>query len=236
MKKTVIITGATRGIGLALAKKFKSEGYNVVGTFVSSYEKAEELKKLKIDIIRADVSNYKEVHGVFSYAVDKYGKIDVVINNAGIALNQKFILDVLEEEFDKVISVNLKGAFNVTKLAISNMLSSGGVIINVSSIFALKGGSCEASYSASKAGALALTRAVAEEVESSNISICSVLLGLIDTDMNNRLTREEKMDFVSSCGLKKIPTSTAVSSRIYKLLSKKDLNGKVFKIFIGKFL
>ncbi len=236
MEKTVIITGATRGIGLALAKKFKSEGYNVVGTFVNSSDIAEELKKLNIDIIKADVSSFKEMSGVFSYAITKYGKIDVVINNAGIALNQKFILDVTENEFDKVLGINLKGTFNVTKLAVSNMLSGGGVIINLSSIFALKGGSCEAVYSASKAGALALTRTVAEELECSNVSACSVVLGLIDTDMNNRLSEAEKLDFVKSCGLKKIPTPSLVANRIYKILDKKNLNGKVFKIFTGKFL
>lgn len=235
MNKTVFITGATRGIGLALAKKFKSEGYNVVGTFVSSEGVAEELKKLNIDLLKADVSNFNEMSGVFSYALKKYGKIDVVINNAGVALNQKFILDVSEEEFDKVVNVNLKGTFNTVKLAIGNMLATGGVIINVSSIFALKGGSCEASYSASKAGALAFTRAVAEEVESSTLSVCSVVLGLIDTDMNSRLTNEEKMEFVNACGLKKIPTAKAVAGRIYKLSNKEKLNGKVFKIFTGKF-
>lgn len=236
MNKTVIITGATRGIGLALAKKFKSKGYNVVGTYVSSSIKAEELKKQNIDILKADVSSFNEMQSVFSYAINKYGKIDVVINNAGVCLEQKFVLDVSEEEFDKVMNINLKGTFNVTKLAVSNMLSCGGVILNVNSLFALKGGSCEAVYSASKAGALAFTRSVAEEVESSNLSLCSVLLGLIDTDMNKHLTNEEKLDFVKSCGLKKVPTASSVANKIFAILNKKELNGKVFKIFVGKFL
>ena len=236
MGKTVLITGATRGIGLALAKKFKSEGYNVVSTCVSSINSIEELKKQNIDIIKADVSSFNEMNGVFEYAKNKYGKIDVVINNAGIALNQKFILDVTEDEFDRIINVNLKGVFNVTKLAVNEMLSSGGVIINVSSIFALKGGSCEAVYSASKGGALAFTRAVAEELETSNISVCSVILGLIDTDMNKHLTDEEKLEFVIESGLKKIPTASVVASKIFNISQKENLKGKNYKIFTGKFL
>lgn len=236
MGKTVLITGATRGIGLALSKKFKENGYNVVGTCVSSINSIEELKKQNIDIIKADVSSYEEMNGVFRYAKNKYGKIDVVINNAGIALNQKFILDVTEDEFDRIINVNLKGVFNVTKLAVNEMLSSGGVIINVSSIFALKGGSCEAVYSASKGGALAFTRAVAEELETSNISVCSVILGLIDTDMNKHLTDEEKLEFVIESGLKKIPTASEVASKILSISQKDNLNGKNYKIFTGKFL
>ena len=236
MNKTVIITGATRGIGLALLNKFKSEGYNVVGTCISSINSITELKKLNIDILKADVSSCEEMNGVFRYAKNKYGKIDVVINNAGVALNQKFILDVTEGEFDRVINVNLKGVFNVTKLAVNEMLSSGGAIINVSSVFALKGGSCEAVYSASKGGALAFSRAVSEELGASNISVCSVVLGLIDTDMNKHLTNEEKLEFVKESGLKKIPTAKAVASKIFNISKKENLNGKTYKIFTGKFL
>jgi 3-oxoacyl-[acyl-carrier protein] reductase len=236
MGKTVLITGATRGIGLALAKKFKSEGYNVVGTCISSINSITELKKQNIDILKADVSSYEEMNGVFRYAKNKYGKIDVVINNAGVALNQKFILDVTEDEFDRVINVNLKGVFNVTKLAVNEMLATGGAIINLSSVFALKGGSCEAVYSASKGGALAFSRAVAEELGASNISVCSVVLGLIDTDMNNHLTNEEKLEFVKESGLKKIPTAKAVASKIFNILKKENLNGKTYKIFTGKLL
>ncbi len=236
MNKTVIITGASRGIGFELAKKFKKYGYNVVGTYLSSESQATELKKLNIDVLKADVSIFNEIEAVFSYAVDKYKKIDVVINNAGVALKQKFILDVTEDEFDKVLGVNLKGVFNTTKCAVNNMLSFGGKIINISSIFALKGGSCEAVYSASKAGVTAFSRAVAEELESSPLSVCTAVLGLVDTGMNGHLSRNEKLEFVRGCGLKNIATPVKVANKIFKIAKVKGDNGKVYKISVGNFL
>ncbi len=236
MSKTVIITGATRGIGKALAEKFKKEGYNVVGTYLNSDSLAEELKKQNIDTLKADVSKFNELETVFSYAKNKYNKIDILINNAGISLKQKFILDVTESEFDKVINVNLKGVFNSTKLGVSNMLDKGGKIINVSSIFAKSGGSCEAVYSASKAGVTALSRAVSEEVENSKIEVVTVTLGLIDTDMNSHLSCEEKLEFVKNSNLKKVPTAKMVANRIFNISKKEGINGKDFKIFTGNFL
>ncbi len=236
MNKTVIITGASRGIGYELAKKFKKSGYNVVGTYLNSTSKATELKKLNIDMIKADVSISSDVEALFSYAINKYNSVDVVINNAGVALKQKFILDVTEDEFDKVLGVNLKGVFNSTKCAVKNMLSNGGKIINVSSIFALKGGSCEAVYSASKAGVTAFSRAVSEEVDASPLSVCTVVLGLVDTKMNEHLTHDEKLEFVRSCGLKNIATPFTVASKIFNIVARKGDNGKVYKISVGNFL
>lgn len=235
MNKTVIITGASRGIGLELAKKFKNNGYNVVGTYLNSKLEALKLTKLNIDMICADVSCYEEMQSVYSYAIKKYKRVDLVINNAGIALPQKFILDVTDNEFNSVLNVNLKGVFNSTKLAVNHMLSNGGKIINISSILALKGGSCEAVYSASKAGVLAFSRAVAEELESSSVLVCAVVLGLIDTDMNGHLSNEEKLEFVKSFELKKIASPNMVASKIFKIAKNIGDNGKVYKIFAGKF-
>lgn len=236
MNKTVIITGASRGIGYELAKRFKKSNYNVVGTYLNSTNNASKLEKLNIDMIKADVSKYSEIESVYAYAVNKYKSVDIVINNAGIALPQKCVLDVTEEEFNNVLNVNLKGVFNSTKLAISTMLNNAGKIINVSSIFALNGGSCEAVYSASKAGVLAFSRAVSEELSSTFVSVCTVILGLIDTDMNSHLSNEEKLEFVKSCGLKTIPKPKTVANKIFKIASMSGDNGKVYKISVGKFI
>ncbi len=235
MSKTVIITGASRGVGKELAKRFKAEGYNVLGTYLNSTKGAEELKNLGIEMIRADVSSFEEMNGVFKLAKEKFNKIDLVINNAGVALKQKPVLDVLESEFDLAVSVNLKGVFNGTRLAVSAMLAEGGKIVNISSIFAHYGGSCEAVYTATKAGVIAFTRAVAEELESSQVEICSISLGLIDTDMNGHLSLEDKLGFVSELGLKKIPTAKDTAGKIFNILKKDGLNGKSFKIFCGNF-
>ncbi len=234
MNKTVLITGASKGIGKALALKFKREGYSVLGTYLTSSESAEELKSSGIDMLMANVSDFNQLEMVFSYAKNKYNKIDVVINNAGVSIRPKFILDVLEKDFDDVIAVNLKGVFNGTKLAVNSMLNSGGTVVNISSIFAVRGGSCEAVYSASKAGVLAFSRAVSEELSNSSVCVCSVILGLIDTEMNSHLSNEEKLDFIKSTGLKNIPTPNFVANKIFKIVNTQDVNGKVFKIGVGK--
>jgi 3-oxoacyl-[acyl-carrier protein] reductase len=231
--KTAIITGVSRGIGREIAIKLNNNGYKVIGVYNKSEKEAKSLLPLGIEVFKCDVSNFASLEEVFNYAILKYKKIDVLINNAGICLKQKFICDVSSSEFDSVINVNLKGVFNGVKLGVKNMLFSGGKIINVSSVFAVKGGSCEAVYSASKAGVLALSRAVSEEVIGSKLEISTLLLGLIDTDMNSHLSNEEKLEFMKNCGLKKIGTSKMVASKILNILGKENTNGKVFKFLVG---
>ena len=163
--KTIIITGASRGIGRETAIKFKQNNYNVLGTYLNSKEQALTLKdNYGIDMQPLNVADYKSVKGLFDYAADKYGKVDAVINNAGVANKQKFILDVTDSEFDDIVSVNFKGAFNVLKTAVDKMLYTGGKIVNISSIYTLQGGSCEAVYTASKYAVNGLSKAVSEEI------------------------------------------------------------------------
>ncbi len=234
--KTVIITGASQGIGKELAIKFSNNGYNVLAVYNNSKKDAEALKIYEnIDIFKADVSIESEVDALFSYAQNKYGKIDILINNAGIALKQKPLLDVSELEFNSVFNVNVKGVFLCTKNAVNSMLHSGGKIINVSSIFGLVGGSCEVVYSASKSAVIGFTRALSEELAYSNISVASVILGLVDTNMNAHLSYEDKLSFVKECGLENVPTASEVALKIYEicLLDSSELNGKNFKVFTG---
>lgn len=233
--KTVVITGATRGIGYALTQKFLKGGYNVVGFYRSSDEIANSLTKEGALMIKGDVSQYKDVENLFSVCQKKFGGVDILINNAGVCLPQKFILDVDEGEFDKVFNVNVKGVFNCTKQAISLMLTNNtGKIVNVSSIFGLVGGSCESVYSASKHAVLGFTKSVSMEVENSNIDIFAVCLGLVETEMNEHLSYKDKMDFLQEYCLKKWLTPSVVADRIYKILQKNNLNGKIFKIGVGK--
>ncbi len=233
MEKIALITGASRGIGRATALKFNKLGYKVIGTYNHSFSLAKELENLGIDMVKTNVSNVTEIESLFDYVIKKYGKIDVLINNAGISTTPKFILDVKTEEINSLIDVNLKGLIYATQHAIKYMLSKGGKILNVSSVFGLDGGSCEAVYSASKAGIIGFTNAVAKELEESNLQISTVLLGLIDTDMNSHLSYEEKFNFVSSYGLKKIPTPSSVANRLLKIINLDNVNGKTFKIFVG---
>ena len=133
--KTVIITGASQGIGRALAIQFSKNGYQVLAVYNSSKNAALTLLDYaNIDIFKADVSNESEVDALFNYVLNKYGSIDILINNAGVCLKQKPVLDVTSSEFDAVFNVNVKGVFLCAKNAVNSMLNNGGKIINISSI------------------------------------------------------------------------------------------------------
>lgn len=233
--KTVIITGASRGIGRETAIKFKQNNYNVLGTYLNSKAEALSLcEEYGIDMQCLNVTDSDSVKDFFDYAVKTYGDIDVVINNAGISKEQKFILDVSTSEFDEIMSTNVKGVFNVTKNAVDKMLYSGGKIVNISSIYTLNGGSCESVYTASKYAVNGLTKAVSEEIASSNLQVFTAILGLIDTDMNSHLSLDEKLDFIKEIGLSEIPTAKDVADRLFDIITaNENQNGKEFKIFTG---
>lgn len=233
--KTVIITGASRGIGRETAIKFKQNNYNVLGTYLNSKAEALSLKEeYGIDMQCLNVTDSDSVKDFFDYAVKTYGNIDAVINNAGISKKQKFILDVTDSEFDEIMSTNVKGVFNVTKNAVDKMLYSGGKIVNISSIYTLSGGSCESVYTASKYAVNGLTKAVSEEVASSNLQVFTAILGLIDTDMNSHLSLDEKLEFIKEIGLSEIPTAKDVSGKLFDIITaNENQNGKEFKIFTG---
>ena len=234
--KTAIITGASSGIGYATAIKLKSEGYNVVGSYLSNENSAKQLEKeYGIPCLKCDVSIDGDVNALFDYAEKRYGKPSLVIANAGVALKQKLLVDVSASDIQKVVNVNLLGTLLTNKRAVSSMLDKGGRIINVSSIFGLSGGSCEVAYSATKAGILGITEALSEELSFSQIEVLSLVLGLIDTPMNAHLSDADKLEFVASCGLNSVPTASDVASEIYKIATdKSNLNGKTIKLFAGK--
>lgn len=232
----IIVTGASRGIGRQTAITLKNKGYNVIGTYLNSETDAQMIEnEYKIPFIKCDVSKFSDVENLFSTVKTNYGKISAVISNAGIALTQKPFIDVLESELDSVIATNLKGCMLVDKFAVESMLSSGGKIINVSSVFGVKGGACEVVYSTVKAGVIGLTRSLAEELSFSDISVCAIALGLVDTDMNKHLSNEDKEGFLSECNLKEIATPLMVAEEIYKILTSSDINGKIYPLFAGDF-
>ncbi len=234
--KTAVITGASSGIGYAIAVKLKNQGYNVVGSYLSNEDSARRIEKeYDVPFIKCDVSDYKDVCALFTLAETKYGKVDFVIANAGIALPQKLLIDVSLEELERVVSVNLKGSLLTNKRAVLSMLNGGGKIVNVSSVFGLDGGSCEVVYSSTKAGIIGLTKSLADELSSSNIEVCCVCPGLIDTPMNAHLSSEDKLEFVRSCGLDKVPTANDVADVICNLLTQNEsLSGKIIPIFASK--
>ena len=194
MNKVVLITGASRGIGRDIAEKLAQKGYQVIANYNRSEEKAKELKSkyANIDIYKADVSKREEVHNMIKSILEKYKKIDVLINNAGISLTGLFT-DVTDEEWNKIINNDLYSVFCTTQEVLTNMIMrKEGCIINISSIWGIVGSSCESIYSVAKAGVDGMTKSLAKELGPSNIRVNSIAPGIIDTEMNNCYSAEEK--------------------------------------------
>lgn len=216
MQRTVFITGGTRGIGLKTALEFKKIGYRVIIGYFSSDEIAGEIQdEYKIRTIKCDVRSVEDLENAKNVIHREYGKVDTLINCAGVCLKQATISQVDEKDFDNLISVNVKGVFNATKVFLGDMLSLGyGSIVNVSSIWGLDGGSCEVCYSASKGAVTAITKSLAKELAPSNIRVNEVAPGFIDTDMNAHISSEDRRDFCETVLLSRIGKPEEVAKAI----------------------
>lgn len=190
--KNVLITGGSRGIGKACVYEFIKRGYRVFLNYNKSVAEAEKIsKETGAVIVKADITKSEEVDKMARLIHDGYGKIDVLINNAGKA-QQKLFTDITEQEWDSMFDVNMKGIFLVTKAFAGDMISEKkGSIINISSMWGVTGGSCEVHYSASKAAVIGFTKALAKELGPSGICVNCIAPGVIDTDMNSHLTDED---------------------------------------------
>ncbi len=222
--KVALITGASRGIGRATAERFAKGGYNLA--LVSRSE--ESLKKVKdelsgygveILIFPADVSDFRRAQEVVDTTVKELGRIDVLVNNAGTTLD-KFLLRTTEEDWDRIIDINLKSVFNYSKAASRYMLKQkGGVIINVSSVVGLIGNAGQASYAASKAGIIAFTKSLAKELGSRNIRVVAVAPGFIETDLTSKLPQDIKDYYFQQIALRRFGKPEDVAGVIYFLAS-----------------
>lgn len=198
MNKTVIITGAAKGIGRAIAKDFAYSGYNVCINYNTSEEKAKELcQELAKDgcsviIYKADVTNRQEVDKMVDYVIGTFGNIDVLINNAGIS-EYKLFTDITQEDMEKMVNVNILGVFNTTQSVLKKSMLSrkDGTIINISSIWGMVGASLEVAYSTTKAAIIGMSKALAKELAPSNITVNVVAPGAISTDMISSLSKED---------------------------------------------
>ena len=196
--RVALVTGASRGIGRAIAIRLAKEGADLVLSYASSSEAAESVKAeceafgSRVILVRADVSVSEDVDALFDAAVNEFGRVDILINNAGIT-KDNIILRMKEEEFDAVIDTNLKGTFLCMKKASKLMLKARyGRIVNISSIVGLRGNPGQSNYSASKAGVIGLTKSLAKELAAKNITVNAVAPGMIETDMTAAMTDSAK--------------------------------------------
>lgn len=235
MNKTVLVTGGSKGIGSAIAKLFIKSGYNVVLNYLNSKNEAlalsSELNKYgECMIFKADVSKKDEVGAMIDAAVLRFGKIDVLVNNAGIS-QQKLFTDIGEDEWDQMMNVHVKGTYNCSQAVLLDMLKrKEGKIINISSIWGMVGASCEVHYSTAKAAIIGFTKALAKEMGPSNIQVNCVAPGVIETGMNEFLDESSKNSLIGDTPLMRFGKPEEIAHAVLFLSSKEAdfITGQVF--------
>ncbi len=238
MSKVAFITGATRGIGKAIALELAKEGYNIVLNYRTENEALENLKKEISEIgvecypVQGDVSKAEDSERMTKEIIEHFEQIDVLVNNAGIT-KDNLILRMKEEEFTDVINVNLVGTFNITKNVIKYMTKKRyGKIINLSSVVGISGNAGQSNYAASKAGIIGFTKSIAKELASRNITANAVAPGFIQTDMTNVLKDEIKEAIEGTIPLKRLGTAEDVAKVVKFLASDESsyITGQVINV------
>ena len=210
-RRVVVITGASNGIGEGIVRYLSKYDYNIVLNYNTSKDKALKIQNeifekfgKQIEIFKADISKRKEVKELVEFCIEKFKRIDVLINNAGISQIKPFT-DITDEDWNNIIQVNLTSAFYTSQECLRYMIKEkNGCIINISSIWGKTGASCEVHYSVSKAGLDGLTKSLAKELGPSNIRVNGIAPGIIDTRMNNDLTKEDIESIKEEIPLEKI--------------------------------
>lgn len=223
--KCAVVTGAAKGIGKAIALKLASSGVNIVLNYRSSEDKAIETEKeilsLGVEVLRikGDISKPNDVENLIDSAKKKFGKIDIMVNNAGIT-KDTLLLRMKEEDFDSVINVNLKGVFNCLKAITPVMVKQKeGKIINLSSVVGLVGNAGQVNYAASKAGVIGMTKSLAKEIGSRGITVNAVAPGFIETDMTDVLGDKFKEEAKKNIPLKRLGKAEDVAEVVAFLAS-----------------
>lgn len=238
MSKVALITGATRGIGRQIAVTLAKEGYDIALNYRKENEELESVKKeieeskVQCLAIKGDVSSFEDCEEFVKQVIEKFEKIDVLVNNAGITKDM-LLMRMKKEDFEQVIDVNLVGTFNVTKNVISHMLKArSGRIINISSVVGISGNAGQTNYSASKAGIIGFTKSLAKEVASRGILVNAVAPGFIETSMTEVLKDEVKEEIAKNIPLKRMGRAQDVAN-VVKFLASSDssyMTGQVLHV------
>ncbi|KNH36384.1 3-oxoacyl-ACP reductase [Exiguobacterium sp. Leaf187] len=219
MSKVALVTGASRGIGAAIAKRLATDGFRVVVNYAGSTDKAEavvrEIKEAGGEAlaIQANVAEADAVKQMIKQTIDTFGQLDCVVNNAGIT-RDGLLMRMKEADFDAVIDTNLKGAFLVTQAATRPLLKTSGRIINIASVVGISGNPGQANYVAAKAGLIGLTKSVARELASKGVTVNAICPGFIETDMTDELTEEQRNLSLGQIPLKRFGQTDDIASLV----------------------
>ncbi len=238
MTKTALVTGASRGIGRAIARALCEEGFLVCLNYDQSGEKALELcselheRGFSVMTYRADVSDSRQVGEMFRAVREKFGPVSLLVNNAGISC-QAQIQDLTDEMIDRVLGVDLKGQINTIRCAVPDMIAvKSGNIINIASIWGLRGASCESLYAAAKAGVIGLSRSLAMELAPSGIRVNCICPGVIDTDMMSVYDEETREQLASDTPMGRLgsPEDIAEAVRFFSSEGSAFVTGQVLTV------
>ena len=241
-EQTIIVTGASRGIGAEIVKLLANENYNIVLNYNKSENKAKEIKEnlLKenkaIEIFKADVSKREEVKKLVKFTLEKFKTIDILINNAGIA-SEKLFTEITDEEWATMLNTNLNSVFYCSQEVLKEMINKKqGCIINISSIWGITGSSCEVAYSTTKAGINGLTKALAKEVGPSNIRVNALAPGIVETEMNSYLSDQEKNEIKEEIPLNRIGKPSDIAKCVKWLIEDNYTTGQIISINGGWYI
>lgn len=238
MDKCALITGATRGIGKQIAITLAKQGYNIALNYRKENEELENTKKeiekigVQILAVKGDVANFEDCENFVKQVIERFGQIDVLVNNAGITKDM-LLMRMKKEDFEQVIDTNLVGTFNVTKNVVPYMMKArSGRIINISSVVGISGNAGQTNYSASKAGIIGFTKSLAKEIASRNIFVNAVAPGFIETNMTDVLKDDVKQEIAKNIPLKRMGTAQDVAN-VVKFLASDDssyITGQVINV------
>ena len=238
MDKCALITGATRGIGKQIAITLAKQGYNIALNYRKENEELENTKKeieeigVQVLAVKGDVANFEECENFVKQVIERFGQIDVLVNNAGITKDM-LLMRMKKEDFEQVLDTNLVGTFNVTKNVVPYMMKArSGRIINISSVVGISGNAGQTNYSASKAGIIGFTKSLAKEIASRNILVNAVAPGFIETNMTDVLKDDVKQEIAKNIPLKRMGTAQDVAN-VVKFLASDDssyITGQVINV------
>ena len=238
MDKCALITGATRGIGKQIAITLAKQGYNIALNYRKENEELEntkiEIEKIGVQVlaVKGDVANFENCENFVKQVIERFGQIDVLVNNAGITKDM-LLMRMKKEDFEQVIDTNLVGTFNVTKNVVPYMMKArSGRIINISSVVGISGNAGQTNYSASKAGIIGFTKSLAKEIASRNILVNAVAPGFIETNMTDVLKDDVKQEIAKNIPLKRMGTTQDVAN-VVKFLASDDssyITGQVINV------